>query len=98
MEEIVHILLKPDRVCTKVPCSIANNVTFVVDTSKLGDKKDGAADDMGVWKNNWVDRYVQVSMKKIGSHKSRNAALLLLVLLLYILSSECIVHMELTFP
>ena len=62
-EEIVRILLKPDRVCTKVPCSIACNVTFVVDTSKLGDKEDATADDMGVWKNNRVDTgYVRVSM------------------------------------
>lgn len=49
----------------RFPAVLPTMLTFVVDTNKLGDKEDVAADDMGVWKNNWVDTgYVQVSMVK----------------------------------
>ena len=58
--EILQILLDPklkasELICTTVPISIQRNVTFIVDTSKLEDKSDILADDMGVWKHNGVD-------------------------------------------
>lgn len=70
--DIVYILLDPDMkdsnlVCGKVPTSIHKNVAFVVDSSKLGDKTDYLADDMGVWINNGVDStYFDVSISADG--------------------------------
>ena len=39
-------------VCSNVATNIHKNVAFVVDTSKLEDRSDILADDMGVWTNN----------------------------------------------
>ena len=53
-EEIVKILLKPtfqDKLlCSTHPVSVQNNVSFVVDLSKLKDPNDVRADDLGTWK------------------------------------------------
>lgn len=75
--DIIHILLNPEMqhskvVCSNVPTSIHRNVTFVVDTSKLENRSDILADDMGVWINNGVDTtYFTLSMgdKKIKAVK-----------------------------
>lgn len=61
IEDVVRILLNPmldtsGVLCSKVPTSISGNMSFVVDTSKLEHKDDILADDMGMWKNNRVDR------------------------------------------
>ena len=68
-KDIVRILLNTRHLrslgllCSKVPSSIASNVSFVVDTSTLEDTENIVADDMGAWKNNCVDTgYVRVSM------------------------------------
>lgn len=53
-EEIVKILLSPtfrnDLLCSAHPVSVQNNVSFVVDLSKLKDPNDVRADDLGTWK------------------------------------------------
>ena len=53
-EEIVKILLNPtfweELLCTTHPVSVQNNVSFVVDLSKLKDPNDVCADDLGTWK------------------------------------------------
>ena len=59
-EDIVQLLLFPslqasDFTCSKVPTSINENVSFIVNLSHLEDQKDVVADYMGVWKNNGVD-------------------------------------------
>ena len=60
VKDIVQILLNPkldtSRVCSRVPTSISRNVSFIVDTSKLQHTDDILSDDMGVWKNNRVDK------------------------------------------
>jgi len=72
-KDIVFILLSPhmkesNQVCKKVPTSISKNVSFVVDLSKLADRTDFLADDMGVWINNGVDTaYFEVSMSADGT-------------------------------
>ena len=66
--DIIQILLNPAMqhskvVCNNVPTSIHKNVAFVVDTSKLEDRSDILADDLGVWINNGVDTtYFTVSL------------------------------------
>ena len=71
-ENIVQILFNPclsssGLLCSKVPCSVSHDVAFVVDTNKLDDKEDILSDNMGVWKNNLVDKgYVRVS---VAEHK-----------------------------
>ena len=60
IEDIVHLLLFPDLdksgfVCSKVPTSIHQSVSFVVNLGQLDNHKDVLADDMGVWKHNGVD-------------------------------------------
>ena len=56
IEEIVKILLSPkfqnNLLCTTHPISVQNNVSFVVDRSKLKDPNDVRADDLGAWKCN----------------------------------------------
>ena len=53
-EEIVKILLNPtfqnELLCSTHPVSVQNNVSFVVDLSKLKDPNDVRADDLGAWK------------------------------------------------
>lgn len=53
-EEIVKILLSPkfnsDLLCSTHPVSVQNNVSFVVDLSKLNDPNDVRSDDLGTWK------------------------------------------------
>jgi len=60
-EQLFKILLNPklqspDVLCNKVPTSISNSVVFIVDVNKLEDPNDIFCDDMGVWRNNRVDR------------------------------------------
>ena len=50
--------LSKKHVCSRVPVAISHNVSFLVDTSKLGDSQDVLSDDMGSWKNNRVDNIV----------------------------------------
>ena len=70
--DIVYILLSPhmkdsNQVCSKVPTSIHKNVMFVVDSSKLGNRKDFLEDDTGVWINNGIDTtYFNVLMSADG--------------------------------
>ena len=53
-EEIVKILLNPtfrdELLCSTHPDSVQNNVSFVVDLSKLKDPNDVYANDLGTWK------------------------------------------------
>ena len=61
-EDVVMAILWPNlskkHVCSRVPVAISHNVSFLVDTSKLGDSQDVLSDDMGSWKNNRVDNIV----------------------------------------
>ena len=60
VKDIVMCLLHPSLnkkyLCQKVPIHITKNVSFLIDTDKLGDARDLDCDDMGVWKNNRVDK------------------------------------------
>lgn len=53
-EEIACILCDPalqeELICSSQPVSVENNVSFVVDLSKLKDPNDVRADDLGAWK------------------------------------------------
>ena len=53
-KEIIKILLNPtfqdELLCSTHPVSVQNNVSFVVDLSKLKDPNDVHADDLGTWK------------------------------------------------
>ena len=66
LEDIVHLLLFPGLhdsrfTCSKVPTSIHQSASFIIDLNCLDSHKDILADDMGVWKNNRVDTtYVSV--------------------------------------
>ena len=66
-EDTIACVLKPKLnpmfICRKVPTAIHHNVCFVVDTSALQDSHDLLSDDMGVWRNNWVER-IKVSVRK----------------------------------
>ena len=42
-------------VCTKVPTSICEGLTFAVDINSLESPGDVTSHDMGVWKNNGVE-------------------------------------------
>lgn len=60
VEDIVQLLLFPGLqasrfTCSKVPTSINESVSFIIDLNHLQDQKDVVADDMGVRKNNGVD-------------------------------------------
>ena len=60
VKDIVHLLLFPDLqksgfVCSKVPTSIHQSVSFIVNLGQLDSPKDVLADDMGVWRHNGVD-------------------------------------------
>ena len=60
IEDIVQILLhlsfKSSKfICSKVPTSISEGASFLVDLNSIENKRDLSADDMGVWKNNGVD-------------------------------------------
>ena len=60
IEDIVQLLLFPGLqasqfTCSKVPTSINESVSFIINLNHLEDQKDVVADDMGVWKNNGVD-------------------------------------------
>ena len=65
-EEIVKILMNPkfrdDLLCSTHPVSVQNNVSFVVDLSKLKDPNDVRADDLGTWKCTG-SRLLQFSVK-----------------------------------
>ena len=69
VEDIVKVLLHPDLrsspyITTKVPTSISESVSFVIDLDKLENKDDVhvLSDEIGVWKNNGVDTtYVRVA-------------------------------------
>jgi len=64
-----------NQVCSKVPTSIHKNVAFGVDSSKLADRTDFVADDMGVWVNNGVDTtYFDISMSTDGQIESVSRA------------------------
>jgi len=74
VEEIVRILLNPSLksskfLCSKVPTSISEGVSFVVDLNSLENADDLSSDDMGVWRNNRVDTaYAEVTMGKSSVH------------------------------
>lgn len=60
VKDIVHLLLFPDLqksgfVCSKVPTSIHQSVSFIVNLGQLDSPKNVLADDMGVWRHNGVD-------------------------------------------
>ena len=60
VECIVRLLLHPQLqsskfISAKVPTSISESVSFLVDLDRLENRDDILADDMGVWKNNGVD-------------------------------------------
>ena len=70
IEDITRILLHPQLqsskfVCSKVPTSISESLSFVVDLDRVDNKDDILSDDMGVWRNNRVDTsYVDVTTSK----------------------------------
>ena len=53
-QRIAQILCDPtldkDILCSTHPTSVENNVSFIVDLSKLKDRNDVRADDLGTWK------------------------------------------------
>ena len=53
VERLCSILLDPnidpELVCKAQPTRISHNVTFVIDSSHLADRRDIFADDLGVW-------------------------------------------------
>ena len=53
-ERIAQILCDPtldeESLCSTHPTSVENNVSFVVDLSKLQDRNDVRSDDLGAWK------------------------------------------------
>ena len=60
VQDVAQILLSPSLlsskfICSKVPTSICDNVSFVIHLDRLEDKRDVLSDDMGSWKNNGVD-------------------------------------------
>ena len=85
IEDIAHLLLFPDLkksrfTCSKVPTSIHQSASFIIDLDCLDSHKDIVADDMGVWKNNRVDTaYVSIlfdeghvtDVRKLKSSDSR---------------------------
>ena len=74
VEEIVQLLLHPSLksskfICSKVPTSIYEGISFVVDLKSLENPDDLSSDDMGVWRNNRVDTtFVEVTMGKSSVH------------------------------
>ncbi len=70
VEDTVRIVLHPTLqsskfASTKVPTSINDSVSFIVDLDRLDDQSDVLADDMGVWNNNGVDTtYVRVALSE----------------------------------
>jgi hypothetical protein len=53
---LLHPTLPSSKiVCSKVPSSINEGISFIVDLESLDDPDDVLADDMGVWKNNGVE-------------------------------------------
>ena len=55
VEDAVRIILQPHQnVCTQQPIGCRTSGTFIVDLSKLDDRDDVKADDLGVWKNQGV--------------------------------------------
>lgn len=70
VEDIVKLLLHPNLqssqyACTKVPTSISESASFIIDLDQLESKEDILSDDMGAWKNNGVDTtYVRVAFSK----------------------------------
>jgi len=45
-----HPALQEELLCSSQPVCVENNVSFVVDLSKLKDPNDVRADDLGAWK------------------------------------------------
>ena len=67
LADAVNILLHPCHnkkyYCQKVPTMITTNVAFLVDSSAIEDADDISSDDMGMWRNNGVDKsYVAVKI------------------------------------
>jgi hypothetical protein len=68
VEDIASILLNPNLdsssvVCKKVPTSICERVSFIMDIKSLENQDDILSDDLGVWKNNGIDTtYINVTM------------------------------------
>jgi len=56
ISQSVRILLqaKKEEICTQQPIGCTSSNTFVVDLSKLDDRNDIRADDLGVWVNKGV--------------------------------------------
>lgn len=48
--------INPERICLVVPSNVANDVTFLVNTTSLKSPQDWKCDDMGAWCNNGVQR------------------------------------------
>ena len=73
LEDIVQLLLFPGLhesqfTCSKVPTSIYQSASFIIDLDCLDSHKDILADDMGVWKNNRVDTAYLSVLKKITTY------------------------------
>lgn len=54
--EAVRIILQAqeNEICTEQPIGCTSSMTFLVDASKLHDREDIRADDLGVWVNKGV--------------------------------------------
>lgn len=53
-QNLVKLLLKsydPEYMCVSQPVNVENNVSFLVDCSKLHNQDDIKCDDMGAWKH-----------------------------------------------
>ena len=53
-QTLVKLLLteyEPEFMCVSQPVNVENNVSFLVDCSKLNNQEDIKCDDMGVWKH-----------------------------------------------
>ena len=80
---LLHPLLKSSKfVATKVPTSISESMSFVVNLDCLEAQEDIVADDMGVWRNNGVDltrvrvtfqNSCPVGVKKLSSKDGHSA-------------------------
>lgn len=68
-EKIAEVLLDPklpnSKIATSRPVAIQDNVTFIVDLTKLQSKQDIRADDLGSWHCNGK-RLIQCKVDKFG--------------------------------
>ena len=69
-KEVVEVLMKPpqDKICSKKPTFIEDDVTFIVDLAKLADVKDLTADGNGSYLQHGVHVLHMAMQQKENSH------------------------------